>query len=458
MPVYNLAKIREMLTAAFNIGEIDTLAFDLFPKVQGDFSSGMSKSDRIKQIVREAEQHGRMPDVLAFVQRENAYQYGRFADSLLKPEPEPDPMPQLNAQRLRDLEGHIERERTLLNQYREQLSYTSDPRRIAAINAEIERQKQSLYRYHAEAVALGGDIRLPELLEPSIKAEIVEAIAESKLQYKTEDQTWFPARFPDVDEMPPDKLERFRSEIDVVLIVATEVELRAALHKLDPYPRRKHILRAYVGAETYFLGKFGVYRTAVTRCGMGSGGERGSTLATPDALRTWQPRAIIMPGIAFGKDPGKQKMADVLVASQIIPYEKQRRGQDTIFRDPIPPSNATLQNRFENALDWHFDRPDGQPCKLRTGPILSGEKLVDDLEFKASLFTHFPEAIGGEMEGAGLAAAAGRVGMPWILVKAICDWGDGKKHSKHQPLAAAAAVSLVHHILSQKHVLPNVSR
>ena len=61
------------------------------------------------------------------------------------------------------------------------------------------------------------------------------------------------------------------------------------------------------------------------------------------------------------------------------------------------------------------------------------------------------------MEGAGLAAAAGRVGVPWILVKAICDWGDGQKHGKHQPLAAAAAVSLVHHVLSQKNVLPSKS-
>jgi hypothetical protein len=36
--------------------------------------------------------------------------------------------------------------------------------------------------------------------------------------------------------------------------------------------------------------------------------------------------------------------------------------------------------------------------------------------------------------------------------KATCDWADGKKHKKHQPLAAAA-VSLVHHVLSQADVL-----
>jgi len=31
-----------------------------------------------------------------------------------------------------------------------------------------------------------------------------------------------------------------------------------------------------------------------------------------------------MAGIAFGKDPSKQNLADVLVASAIIPYEPQR--------------------------------------------------------------------------------------------------------------------------------------
>jgi len=62
------------------------------------------------------------------------------------------------------------------------------------------------------------------------------------------------------------------------------------------------------------------------------------------------------------------------------------------------------------------------------------------------------------MEGAGLVAASGRLNTPWILAKAICDWGDGQKHSKHQPLAAAAAASLVHHILSQRTVLDGLKK
>jgi nucleoside phosphorylase len=221
---------------------------------------------------------------------------------------------------------------------------------------------------------------------------------------------------------------------------------------LERYPRRKTILKASIGPETYFLGKFGAFRTAVTRCGMGGEGERGSRLATPDAINAWHPKAIIMPGIAFGHNPKKQKMADVLVASKIIPYEHQRLGQERIFRAAIPPSSATLQNRFENALGWRFERPDGRFSTLHIGSILSGGKLVDNLEFKNDLFKSFPEAIGGEMEGAGLAEAAGRNRVPWILVKAICDWGTGKSNA-HQHLAAAASLSLVHHVLSQRNSL-----
>jgi nucleoside phosphorylase len=228
------------------------------------------------------------------------------------------------------------------------------------------------------------------------------------------------------------------------------VELRAVTHLLKPYPRRKKILLVYSGPETYYLGKFGAYNTVVTKCRMGAIGDGSVILATEQAQRLWNPKAIIMVGIAFGKDPTKQKIGDVLVASQIISYEQQRVGEDIIYRGSIPPSNTILLNRFENVQNWQFARPDGSYCSLIVGSILSGEKLVDNPDFKATLFQQFPQAVGGEMEGAGLCAASGRVGTAWILVKSICDWGDGKKHKKHQQLAAATAANLVHYVLSQK--------
>ncbi len=279
-----------------------------------------------------------------------------------------------------------------------------------------------------------------------------------ELGYNVEDQPWYMSHFPKTNEIGKEQSESLSEEIEVVIITATKVELRAVTRLLKPYPGQKTILLAYYGPETYYIGKFGAHKTVVTKCRMGAIGEGAAILATERAQRLWRPKAVIMVGVAFGKDPKKQKMADVLVASQIISYEQQRVGEEIIHRGAIKPSNTTLLNRFENVHNWRFTCPDGAQCNLLVGPILSGEKLVDALDFKATLFKQFPQAIGGEMEGAGLCAASGRVGAAWILVKSICDWGDGKKHKKHQPLAAAAAASLAHHVLSQKTVLNAIKK
>jgi nucleoside phosphorylase len=79
--------------------------------------------------------------------------------------------------------------------------------------------------------------------------------------------------------------------------------------------------------------------------------------------------------------------------------------------------------------------------------------LVDNPDFKGRLFQTYPNAIGGEMEGVGVAASAEREKCEWILVKAICDWADGEKTDQHQGFAAASAVSFVQHLLSQSGVI-----
>ncbi len=52
------------------------------------------------------------------------------------------------------------------------------------------------------------------------------------------------------------------------------------------------------------------------------------------------------------------------------------------------------------------------------------------------------------MEGAGLYAAASDAKVDWILIKAICDWADGNKDNKAQPIAASNAVNFVLHVIS----------
>ena len=89
---------------------------------------------------------------------------------------------------------------------------------------------------------------------------------------------------------------------------------------------------------------------------------------------------------------------------------------------------------------------------VRVGLVLSGEKLVDNPEFLKQLLQFEPEAIGGDMEGAGLYAAAQRAEVDWLLVKAICDWADGTKaqdKDERQALAASNAAKFVLHVIEQ---------
>jgi len=89
---------------------------------------------------------------------------------------------------------------------------------------------------------------------------------------------------------------------------------------------------------------------------------------------------------------------------------------------------------------------------VHIGLLLSGEKLVDNYDFREQLRQLEPEAIGGEMEGAGLYAAAQRKRVDWLVIKAICDWADGEKgyqKQQRQQIAAENAAGFVMYVLKQ---------
>ncbi len=255
-----------------------------------------------------------------------------------------------------------------------------------------------------------------------------------------------------------DRVAALRGAIDLLVVTATPVERDAVLRRLAPLGARRAILQGTVGPATYRLGALGPHGVVLTMCRMGGAGLGSSHAATAAACATWAPRAAVMVGIAFGKDPAKQRVGDVLVSSQIISYEEQRIGARTEFRGPIVEASQTLVDRFRNVVGWRFRRADGTACACKVGPVLSGEKLVDDAAWKAALFAQFPQALGGEMEGRGLSTAATEAGVPWILVKAICDWGDGTKHNADQPLAAAAAADLTCAALSDAGALDGLAK
>jgi nucleoside phosphorylase len=239
---------------------------------------------------------------------------------------------------------------------------------------------------------------------------------------------------------------------DVLLVTVTEVEARAVL-ELFPSFERHHLQ----SKTCYLLGNIQGARIAMIQSEMGQGGTGGSLLTVSEGIQALHPSAVVMVGIAFGLKPQEQQIGDILVARQILAYELQAvvaDGQGTRrvrLRGDRVTASPRLLDRFKSGFkDWP-----GQPVEF--GLLLSGEKLINDLEFRNQLLELEPEAIGGEMEGAGLCAAALHHKVDWILVKAIADWADGHKqvNKQHrQAKAARNASRFVLHVLERGGFVP----
>ncbi len=180
---------------------------------------------------------------------------------------------------------------------------------------------------------------------------------------------------------------------------------------------------------------------------MGSATPGGSATLTVDAITKLNPQWIIAVGVAFGMDPDKVPIGTILVSDRVSCYEPQRVGKKLIRRGVSVAVQPYLKQRFEmvSSLPYWTGAP------VRFGEILSGEKLIDEPVFKGKLHKAYPEAIGGEMEAAGIYSAALLKRCDWIIVKAVCDYADGSKSEDkdtRQTLAAGNAARFVRHVLT----------
>lgn len=233
----------------------------------------------------------------------------------------------------------------------------------------------------------------------------------------------------------------------IVLLTVNDHETHAVLEAFAPDAP----LVSRRGVDYFDLGQHGGNQVYLTISEMGSEGIGAAMQCTQDAIEHWQPQAVIAVGIAFGIDEAKQQIGDVLISNQLQGYELGRLNEDGSFTPRG--DKAAAANRLLNRVrmtDVRQQRQAGTWPKLHKGLLLSGQKLVDNLDYRASLHSVFKEAIGGEMEGSGLYASAARSKVDWLVVKAICDWGHHKNRiqkEEWQQLAAANAARVVWEML-----------
>ena len=239
---------------------------------------------------------------------------------------------------------------------------------------------------------------------------------------------------------------------DILIVTATDIETEMLHKALEPVCT-EGLLEIEDEGHCYFAGILGGYNIIHCQCEKMGTQEKGSSiLTTTTALKTWPCiKAVIMLGIAFGmyENEGEtpQHFSDVLVACKIFPYENQRFNHDgsVTYRGKEHCASIPFIDAFTViARNWQWENVKGESTRIEICPLLSGEKLVDDITKRNELKSYFKEYRGGEMEGIGLAAVCEEHGKPWILLKAICDFADGNKGLDKKEKQADAAKAAVH--------------
>jgi len=328
-----------------------------------------------------------------------------------------------NRKELERIKENLAKEQDLLKQYEDELRVTTDPREKARIRNNIERQKDEIANYKQQYLELQSE--LSTLSANAIDAPLVNVA--SNPQTNMNEQT------------------------DILLVTVTKIETQAVLQMAEELVKKKSSKHFRNNLTFYELGLIGGARTWLVRSEMGAGGPGGAIITINDAIEQLKPKAVVMVGIAFGIEPDTQPIGQILVSRQILDYELQKIGSTKdgkaklIPRGDRPQASPRLLNRFRDGdLDW-----DG--TKVDFGLLLSGSKLIDNIDYRDQLRELEPEAVGGEMEGSGLYAAAAAKKVDWILVKAICDYADGHKREgkqEKQKNAAKNAADFVLHVIA----------
>jgi len=245
----------------------------------------------------------------------------------------------------------------------------------------------------------------------------------------------------------------------VLLFTVSRAESQALKTALIDATGREPKLKKIDGFSYQTYGLFGDYEIIHQISGMGSGGTEGSQESVGRSISAVLPAAVIMIGIAFGVDSSKQPIGTILIAKQIQTYDLQRINADasiTLRGDKATASPLLLNWVAHAEITLRENSP-----KIEKGLLLSGEKLIDNKDYRDSIVRQSPESLGGEMEGAGLYVACQVAKVDWLMVKAVCDWADGNKSTdkeQRQALAAKTAAEFIIHLLRSNSENPTNAR
>ena len=250
-------------------------------------------------------------------------------------------------------------------------------------------------------------------------------------------------------------------QIDFVIVFALEKEFRAFLEQLGEFKVQSKDL-TFARAEIRSKVDDRIHRLIAVQ--LPAMGNYEAATGITRAIDVWNPRFVLVGGIAGGvKQPGFE-LGDLVVADLIVGYEpgkEKQAGFESRAKALRPDVALLVQAKNLSPKDWMFNvrvpRPDGTSGRMiprvHTGTFLSGEKVIASAarldEITKDSGKAIVEALGPsfaiEMEGYGAALAAFRAptAPAFFIAKAICDWANAAKDDSWQAYAASVSAAFI---------------
>lgn len=240
---------------------------------------------------------------------------------------------------------------------------------------------------------------------------------------------------------------------DFVIITALQEELEALLAKLPSYqqlPPADEDVRVYYQTDlsvTFSDETTGSYRLVLMSLpGMG---RVQAANATNDAMRRWNPRYVLLVGIAGGIAEAGVKRGDVLIADQVADYELQKLiDQGNQIRWEVHRADPRLLEAARNlGNNWRKRikkrRPQKGTAERFIGPVATGDKVIAIKEAIEHLRRDWPKLLGIEMEAGGAASAAFQAAQRpgFLMIRGVSDLADENKDDSWRQYACHVAAA-----------------
>lgn len=233
-----------------------------------------------------------------------------------------------------------------------------------------------------------------------------------------------------------------------LILVVTEAERDAVLAAARARTGRAPVLDQAGERTIYTLGTIAGTEILLAQAGeQGTAAAAGMMITARAAIGQSTPDCVILTGICFGLHPEEgQQVGDIVVARRVHNIDPRKVTDDearpVIRRGVNVGCSPVLLDRLQAGQStW-------TGARVHFGTVLSSNTLVNSEKVVRELREEFPDAIAGEMEGAGVYEASTLDSKPdWIMVKAISDWGY-QKTDQAQAAAARNAAGFVLHVMA----------